>query len=99
MILGTDFDWNSVNLGGVSVGGGLLAIAIFIGPKIPTILDWIDKQIDKKRSFAREKRKEDAELSNHLISVLQGIAVTTAQHTDSIEDIRKDLSWFLEWVR
>lgn len=99
MLIAADFDWNSANLGGISIGGGLLAVAVFIGPKIPIILDWLDKQKDKARAFARDKRREEAEMNNHLINVLKDIAVTTTQHTDKIEDIGTDLNWLIEYIR
>lgn len=96
---GVTFDWNSVNLGGISVGGGLLAIAVFIGPKIPQILDWIDRQIDKKRAFQREQRKEATEENLRLMKILSDMAVVTEKFTDELGDVKDDLKWLIEYVR
>ena len=99
MIFATDFDWNNVNFGGVSIGGGLLAFAVFVGPRIPQILDWLSLQIEKRRQFAREKRKEDAEMTNQLITILKELAVNGSKQNDSIEAIQQELNWVSDWIR
>lgn len=99
MIFAAEFDWNSVNLGGISIGGGLFAIAVFIGPRIPQILDWLSMQAEKRRQFAREKRKEDAEMTNQLITVLKELAVNGSKQSDNLEAIQQELNWVSDWIR
>jgi len=99
MTFAADFDWNSVNFGGVSIGGGLLAFAVFIGPRIPQILEWLSIQAEKRRQFAREKRKEEAEMTNQLISILKELAVASSRQSDNMESIQQELNWVSDWIR
>lgn len=99
MLLASDFDWNSVNFGGVSIGGGLLAVAVFIGPRIPQILDWLSIQAEKRREEARIKRREEADMTNQLITVLKELAVNGSRQSDNLEAIQQELNWVSDWIR